>query len=433
MSGRGLAGAVVAALIWGAGRPGTCPAVEFIPVAGWERQLFPSYLVATATIRLPDEVAEDLQSEVADETADEPTDADAGEDPADETADEMAAAFLLGDEQGVLGVQLVAPRAGAEVTVTIRCDSICEPSTFRGTLDEADVEYAVFPTMRYRYDRLGRNKQSVPVSVTFEVEVDGERSEQTLPLTLRSINDCPFALLEGEGEVTDVSFMFAAYVNEQHPFVDKVLREALDAGLVESFTGYQSGDSGEVLRQVYSLWYALSQRDVRYSNITTSVAENPAVFSQHVRLIDESINNAQANCVDGSVLLASLLRKIDIEPVLVLVPGHCYLAFFLDAEQTELVGLETTLVGSTPDEEAEAPEELAELVDEDWAAEPSWLTFTSALGVGTAGLEENGERFADPAEVKFQMIPVAMARKMGILPIAGQGTEEFQATGTDDE
>ena len=39
-----------------------------------------------------------------------------------------------------------------------------------------------------------------------------------------------------------------------------------------------------------------------------------------MRLIDESINNGQANCVDGSVLFASLLRKIDIEPVLVSLP-----------------------------------------------------------------------------------------------------------------
>lgn len=61
---------------------------------------------------------------------------------------------------------------------------------------------------------------------------------------------------------------------------------------------------------------------MRYSNITTEVATNGIVSSQHVRLIDKSLNNGQANCVDGSVLLASRLRKIDIEPVLVNVPGH---------------------------------------------------------------------------------------------------------------
>lgn len=429
MPGRVVAGALMGALILLAGTPGMAPAVDFTPLAGWERQLFPSYLVATATIRLPDEVADDIQAE-----AEETEDADpAAAEGTDATGDEAPASVLLGDEQGVLGVHLVSPRAGAEVKVTIRCESICEPSTFRGTLDEADVEYAIFPTIRYRYDRLGRNKQSVPISVTFEVEINGETSDQTLPLTLRSINDCPFALLQGDGAVADVSFMFAAYVNEQHPYVDKVLREALDAGVVDSFTGYQSGDPDEVLRQAYALWYALSQHDVRYSSITKTAAKNAAVHSQHVRLIDESIGHGQANCVDGSVLLASLLRKIDIEPVLVLVPGHCYLAFYLDAEQSVIVGLETTLIGATPAEDAAAPEELAELLPEDWAEEPSWLNFTRALEVGSTGLEENADRFTDPGEVSFQMISIANARSMGILPIAGQGTEEFEPAATDDE
>ena len=44
-----------------------------------------------------------------------------------------------------------------------------------------------------------------------------------------------------------------AYVSEQHPFVDKVLRgySRLMWAVVDSFTGYQS-DAGEVYRQVYS-------------------------------------------------------------------------------------------------------------------------------------------------------------------------------------
>ena len=56
--------------------------------------------------------------------------------------------------------------------------------------------------------------------------------------------------------------MFAAYVNEQHPFVDKMLREALDTGIVNSFTGYQTKNKAEVYRQAYALWNALSKRDV---------------------------------------------------------------------------------------------------------------------------------------------------------------------------
>jgi hypothetical protein len=379
---------------------------DFAPIAGWDRQLFPSYLIATATINLP---------------------------PQDEVNDDDDAEFVtLGDMQGVLGVELTSPGEESDVVVTILGNSILEKSTFEATLDEEGTVYRIFPRVRYKYDALMRNKQSLPVEVTFAVEVDGEElPDQTVTMTLRSVNDCPFAVAGADGEVKDISFMFAAYVNEQHPFVDKLLREALDEGIVDSFTGYQSNDPAAVYRQVYALWNALAERDVRYSNITTSAANNNDVASQHVRLIDESINNGQANCVDGSVLLASLLRKIDIEPCLVYVPGHCYLAFFLDAEKTQLIGLETTLIGGVGEGPTELPG-VEGVVDETWQQTPSWQSFCTAVEMGNADIAENQEKF-NQDDPDYQIVSVAAARQLGILPIAFDSASQFEALSTSDE
>lgn len=60
---------------------------------------------------------------------------------------------------------------------------------------------------------------------------------------------------------------------------------------------------------------------------------------------DQSITNTQANCVDGSVLFASILRKISIKPFLVTIPGHMYVGFFLSLDKSDFVGLETTVIG----------------------------------------------------------------------------------------
>jgi hypothetical protein len=379
----------------------------YTPIAGWDHQLFPSYLVATATVRLPqqDEVDDDSDSDVD----------------------------VLGDLQGVLGVELTSPGADTAVTVTVMANAILEESTFEGTLDEEGGVYRIFPRVRYKYDVLAKNKQSIPVEVTFSVELDGEELEmQTVTLTLRSVNDCPYAVVGADDEVKDISFMFAAYVNEQHPFVDKVLREALDEGVVDSFTGYQSGDPAEVYRQVYALWNALSARDVRYSNITTSAADNSAVSSQHVRLIDESINNGQANCVDGSVLLASLLRKIDIEPSLVYVPGHCYLAFYLDAEGTQLVGLETTLIGGAGDDDTRDLPNVEDVVSPEQREKDSWATFCAAVAMGNEDLAKNKDTF-NKDDADYQIVSIAAARKMGILPIAFDSASRFEAVSTSEE
>ena len=370
---------------------------DFETETGWNDQLFPSFIIATATIKLPDDAIEDRDEDEE----------------------------VLGDSQGLLGVTLDAPEDDTAVKVTISCDAIMEPSTFSGTLAEGGKSYTIFPKIKYKYDVLAKRSQPGPVTVTYKVELgDEEAEEQTETLTLRSINDCPFTIVEDEGTV-DVCFMFAAYVNEQHPYVDKILREALNTKIVDSFTGYQSKDKAEVYRQVYALWQALSQRDLRYSDITTSSAESETVSSQHVRLIDESINNAQANCVDGSVLFASLLRKVGIEPYLVMVPGHCYLAFALDEQGEDVVGLETTLIGGGAPAKFKEIKGLRKLISKEAAADPSYATFSAAVEMGTADLRKNKDKFEADDEPNYLLMPVAAARKLGILPIAFQANGKF--------
>lgn len=364
---------------------------EFEPETGWNGHLFPSYIIATATMK-----------------------------PAKADADES----VIGDSLGLLGVSIEAEEDDQEVTVTISCDAIMEPSTITCKLPEAGETYIVRPKIKYKYDQLARRTQTGPITISFEVEIGDESEEQTETLTLRSINDCPYSFAR-EGTWTSIRFMYAAYVNEQHPFVDKVLREALDTGIVDSFTGYQSKDKAEVYRQVYALWHALSERDVRYSSITNSVGESDSVGSQHIRLIDESIINAQANCVDGSVLMASLLRKVGIEPILVHVPGHCYLAFYLDEAGKDLVGLETTMIGSLIDGDAPEVPGLEEIVDEDSQDENSWKTFASAIARGNANLKKHDKEFKDPKNHNYMLISVAKARKSGILPIGFQSNKKF--------
>jgi hypothetical protein len=170
---------------------------DFEIQAGWNDQLFPSFIVATATIKLPQEAVEEYEG------------------------------TELGDPQGLLGITIEAPEDDTEITVTVTCDEIMEESEFTGTLATGGETYTILPKIKWNYKALMKQRQAVPITVTFTVEVgDEDEVEQSRTLTLRSVNDCPFTVVEN-GEARDVSFMFAAYVNEQHPFVDKLLREAL--------------------------------------------------------------------------------------------------------------------------------------------------------------------------------------------------------------
>src|SRR5262249_8832334 len=161
---------------------------------GWERQLFPSYIIATASMQVS----------------------------------ATAPADTLGDPRGLLGVSVVAPKDGTPVKVIIQCDEIMQASEFSGVLPKKGETYKVFPKIKFRFRDLAKIDQATPATVSFRVKVGSEaENEQTVTLMLRSINDCPFIVADGK-ETVDISFTFAAYVNEQHPFVDKLLREALD-------------------------------------------------------------------------------------------------------------------------------------------------------------------------------------------------------------
>lgn len=361
---------------------------EFETIAGWDEQVFPSYLISTAAMKHTTEV--------------------------DETT--------LGDALGAFGVVVTATEDDQPIKVSILCDGFAETSEFVGVLPKEGQAYRVFPKMRYKFEKLSQYRQATPSSVTFRVQLGEDvPEEKTVTITMRSINDCAFTLIDGDNTI-DMNFCFAAYVNEQHPFVDKLLREALDIGVIDSFNGYQSNDPNQVIAQVYAIWDLMANRDVRYSSITATAALSRNTHSQHVRLLEETINNTQANCVDGTVLFASVLRKIGIDSALVVTKDHCYLAFWAGKNHEKLYGLETTMMCADTSEE-EIPDFYDAAVAEEQRWDYSWGSFVLAMATGTTNLQKE----LDKKEAEISIIDVATARLNGVLPIPFHSDQEFLA------
>ena len=378
--------------------------IEWTAEANMDHQLFPSLIIATATVR---------PVEPDDEEAEKP-------DP-----------YLLGERFGLVGVSIKAPTANAKVKVTLKENEFMAATTWSGELAEADKDYFIAPKVNYKFERLRQATQQMPVNVSFEVEIDGETAGEKLEtLQVRSINDCPFAVANSEETLDDENFiagnaalgwMFAAYVNENHPLLDKILQEALETKIVGAFK-VTTHEQDETLRQVFALWSALQKRGLQYSSTTTTPGGSETVQSQFVRFVDQSLGNTQANCVDGSVLFASLLRKISIEPFLVTIPGHMYVGFYLGAGKSQFVGLETTVLGIADLAEEKKPTDPAALtslrdkLDAATKARRDWKTFAKAIQTGTEDLIKNKEKFAadDPS---YQWIDLAEARSQGIMPI----------------
>ena len=335
-------------------------------------------------------------------------------DPKDETT--------LGDPNGIMGISFTPNRANTRVKLDIRCDNslkLFEPAVIEVIAPKAGEEYLIRPLVPFNNAKLTSLSQPSTTYVTYTLTINGQKQPpRTERLRVRSINDCPYAFVDEDATETSIDFMFAAYVNEDHPWIQAILQEALRKNYVSAFTGYQGGKTA-VYKQVMAIWRVLQERGIRYSSITPVASSSQGVASQHVRLLDESVRYTQANCVDGSVLLASILRKIAINPILVVLPEHMFIGFDLDATGERQAYLETTLIGTDAHEIDIVNNQLLKTL----LGGASDLKTQLAAKSFVAALEEGNSIFAE-SRVKilrekagYAIVDISSAREAGVAPI----------------
>lgn len=209
--------------------------------------------------------------------------------------------------------------------------------------DEIRSTQLFMPKVAWNYKTLTKHQTSAPLNVYFRL-IDpntGNKVEKLVNINLRSINDC---MTRYSGK--NYYYLFVSYVNEDHPEIDKILKQMLNTKMINAVLGYQWGPA-YVDIQVAALWRVLHDRGFQYSSITDNSGYNDAqgLFSQTVRTFDNSLKTNQANCVDGTVVFASILKRIGLRPIMVTVPGHCFLGYYTsDTTTTDIHFLETTML-----------------------------------------------------------------------------------------
>lgn len=325
---------------------------------------------------------------------------------------------VLGDQHGLIGIRIKAERANQRVHLQVSAPEILQTSTLSVVLPNAGQNYELYPAVRWRYAALAKVRAARPVNLHFELQVDAKPNEKkTQRVQVRSLNDALFSIADERGnEALDFNWLFAAYVNEHSPVVEQIVAAALQDALVEEFDGYATGDDEQVYAQVFAIWNALQRRGISYSNLLRVPQANRNVLSQHVRFVEESWRNAQANCVDGSVLLASVLRKIGIAPTLVLLPGHMLLGFALDESGQRLAYLETTMLGGSNQALLKGAHG-ARNTRASVSNKGSFDSFEAALNEAQKQVNEAGNAFHNQRRSEYQMIDVQAARERGVVPI----------------
>ncbi len=176
-------------------------------------------------------------------------------------------------------------------------------------------------------------------------------NHDSLPIWMLARNSAPLSVRDPQsGEWVDLTRYFGAFVTPNRPEVMAFLRKAADHHPQKRLAGYQS----DVTAQARAIFDALKEEaDITYVNSLIAFNPDESARGQRVRLPRESLAERQANCIDGTLLFASLLEAASLHPAIVVVPGHAFVAWERSPDSGRWAYLETTMIGTNTFAEAQ--------------------------------------------------------------------------------
>jgi hypothetical protein len=231
-----------------------------------------------------------------------------------------------------------------------------------------------------------------------------------IDVLVHPLDDALYYVREGNDRI-DLGWVFAAYVNPEDPVVEEIVANAreFDADFD------QPTDSAEAtLRKAHAVWAALTRHGLRYAAGDPALSRGPVLYSQRVRLLADVWKERRANCLDGSVLIASVLERIGIPAFIVLVPGHAFVGYRFEREQMEL--LETTVLGARTD----AQDRRSPVAADDAVIAAN---FEAARSAGRARWRRVSTRFDRRHAPDYALIDIGIARSYGIIPLGAHGED----------
>jgi len=178
--------------------------------------------------------------------------------------------------------------------------------------------------------------------------------DQTYPIRLHAYDTALLGIRTANGNIIDLTEHLCAFVTPHRPEIEGLLRRAVEYHPEHRIVGYQGTSSVEkgrfiVQEQVRAIFQALKHdAGLAYVNSPLNFGKQEGQITQRVRLPVTSLheNKSRANCLDGTVLYASLLELANLEPIIAIVPGHAFVGWRIWRGIDQYDFLETTMTGT---------------------------------------------------------------------------------------
>ncbi|MFH1285316.1 MAG: hypothetical protein ABIH99_01915 [Candidatus Micrarchaeota archaeon] len=224
---------------------------------------------------------------------------------------------------------------------------------FKKTLSIAPgEEREVDQTFTFK-DKFFSNNELAPATANFKIEQEGRVVfEQSKELDIGAKGD----IIWSSEEQWDLAPTIAVWVTPHDPCVEQVISLAKEkkedramGGYVGYSSMYVSGRESETYAQAEAAYKAIQDLGVSYVNSYISFTPGE---SQRVRLPWESVEQKSGNCIDGSVLFASVFENLGMNARIILVPGHAFVGVESYDGSNKYLYIETTLLGTNSFEDA---------------------------------------------------------------------------------
>ena len=129
--------------------------------------------------------------------------------------------------------------------------------------------------------------------------------------------------------ITILPQTLVSFVTPNHPSINSLIvktAEALKRATGSSMlTAYQTCNSNDVRLQVAAVFAAIHQLGIVYRSVPASYED----IGQRITMPDQVISIKIGNCIELTLLMASVLESIGINSIIILQKGHAYLGVWL--------------------------------------------------------------------------------------------------------
>ncbi|MFC1721964.1 zinc ribbon domain-containing protein [Patescibacteria group bacterium] len=252
----------------------------------------------------------------------------------------LPTAFYTNSTERLLRVTFESDQP-TSVTVSVEIPGITEKETKTIDVTSSPKGYDFKPSfLQEAYGPL-KEAQDKDIQLTVVDETGKTVVEESIPIRILSREDMVWVSEDG---ATNYQYI-AKWVTKDSPEVKELVRVAADYNEaicgVPAMVGYL-GDETMVACQLASIFAAM--QDYYQIKYIASPESYQTSNAQKIRLPEDIILERSGLCIETTVLVAAALENLGMEPVIIIIPGHAWVAVKAYPGAPYYFHLETTML-----------------------------------------------------------------------------------------